>query len=316
MRRAASLIGFTLAHHLVYFVLSMGFLTLFISAFPSLLDSFTLSYLQRGSGQYGRFRLWGSIGYGIGGLIATALTLRLPLGSIFITAALILAAGTVITLRIAPGSQTHADQRDNGQAAPYRLFSVQFLLFLLMAVLLQVANSFYGSFFGIYIHDLGGDQSYIGMAIMISAVCELPFFYYASAVVGRWGPLRTLAVAGLFYALRWLWLGLIPHTYTALLTQSLHGATFCLYYAAAMEYIARSVPKQARTTAISVFTAVTALASIAGNLMNGYLYDRTGLLTSPYTAAGFALLAALGYWLMSLRSRRTAAAGAFREKGI
>ncbi|WP_181410248.1 MFS transporter [Paenibacillus sp. tmac-D7] len=302
------LILFMSMRQLLLTVAVLVLITLFINAYPSLLDGMTLSYLQTASGQYGRLRVWGSVGYGVGGMIATAVLWRLPMGSLFLTAALILLLGIAVTLRLKTASPSSADRTGRAQG-PRGLGSAPFVLFLLMAFLLQVANSFYGSFFGIYIHDVGGTQSAIGIANVISSVCELPFFYYASTVVARFGALRTLSAAGLLYALRWGLLGAFPGMATAYSTQLLHGCTFCLYFAAAMDYIARSIPERSRTTGIAVFTAVIALAGILGNVMNGFLYDYQGLLSMPYASSLFAVLAGSGFIGLERHEARLRARG-------
>lgn len=126
----------------------------------------------------------------------------------------------------------------------------------------------------------------------------------SAIVVARFGALRTLAAAGLLYALRWGLLGVFPGMEAAYGTQLLHGCTFCLYFAAAMDYMARSVPERSRTTGIAVLTAVTALAGIVGNVMNGFLYDYQGLLAMAYASTVFAVLAGVGYIGLARREAR------------
>lgn len=186
-----------------------------------------------------------------------------------------------------------------------RLFTRWFLLFLFICFLLQIGNSFYSSFFGIYIHDLGGSQSSVGMAMLFSSLCELPFFYFVSTIVKRWGALRILLIASLFYALRWGLLAFFPSVWTALGSQLLHGFTFCLYFAAAMEFISTVVPQRFRTQGISVFTSVTAAAGMIGNLINGYLYDYHSISWILNSSTLFALLAAAGYWMIGNLNERS-----------
>lgn len=290
-------------------IVSMTVLTVFIQSLPPLLDGYTVRLTRQTDGQYGRYRLWGSIGYGIGGFAATGLTLLLPLHSIFAAAACVLGVGFWLALRARSAGEKEEREASSGQSDVRWSGWGLYALFLAGIFILQVANTFYSSFLGIYMQDMGADRSWIGIAIVISSLCELPFFYYASTIIGRTGTLGALSLASLMYALRWCLLGLFPSPYTALLTQLLHGITFCLYYSAAVEFVSRTVPKRHRTAGLSIFAACTTLASVFGNVFNGYLYDHGGLIPLLYVSAAIAVLASIIYACLHAFALRQTAGG-------
>lgn len=299
----SSLLFVNIHHHLLLITVMMVLL-FFVHAYPPLLDGVTVQFVQATSGQYGRYRLWGSLGFGVGGVIASIVVMGFSMSGLFVAAAIVYLIGASVTVKLNANTETQLVTSNKVSGFSERFFTRTFVLFLSICFLLQIANSFYGSFFGIYIYDLGGSQSSVGLGTLISSLCELPFFYFASSLVIRWGAVRVLQIASLFYALRWGLLAFLPSVEIALASQLLHGCTFCLYFAAAMEFISKIVPNRFRTQGISVFAAVTASAGLIGNLANGYLYDQNGLSWILYGSTVFALLASVGFWALA-RNKKT-----------
>jgi MFS transporter, PPP family, 3-phenylpropionic acid transporter len=284
---------------------AMAVVAFFINAAPPLLDGFTVRLVQATEGQYGRYRLWGSIGYGLGGLAASGLTALLAMQSLFVASILVLAAGSMLAYRAHIRNPAFGDREPTREAAAESpaeggLLSVRFVLFLAVTCLLQISNTFYGSFFGIYLDDMGAGGGWVGLAVVISSLFELPFFYYASAMIRRTGAPGALVTAASMYAVRWFLLGAFPHLNTALLTQTLHGVTFCLYYAAAIEFVSTNVHPGRRTEGLAAFTAACTLAGLLGNILNGMIYDNAGLIPLLYVSAGAAGVSAAGYLALRL----------------
>lgn len=305
---AAALLLLLPVHGLLPALCAMAVVAFFINAAPPLLDGFTVRLVQAAGGQYGRYRLWGSIGYGLGGLVAAGLTGLLAMQSLFVASMLVLGAGSIMAYRANNRNSAFGDEAPAQGAAALPqpdggLFSVRFVLFLAVTCLLQISNTFYGSFYGIYIQDMGAGGGWIGLAVVLSSLFELPFFYYASAIIRRTGPLGALCFAASMYAVRWFLMGAFPHWNTALLTQTLHGVTFCLFYAAAVEYISSNVHPGRRTEGLAAFTAACTLAGLAGNILNGMIYDNAGLIPLLYVSAGAAATAAAGYLILHAKRK-------------
>ena len=112
------------------------------------------------------------------------------------------------------------------------------------------------------------------------------FFVVGPALVDRFGPARTMALAAAAGAVRWIIMAHTADIVALALVQPLHGLTFALLHLACMRLLAAIVPPGLAATAQALY----------GTLAVG---GTTALLT---LASGFAYarLGAYGFWLMAL----------------
>jgi PPP family 3-phenylpropionic acid transporter len=249
-------------------------ISLFSSAVIPLLDSTTLGLLGDHPEQYGRQRIWGSIGYvcstaGTGFILQQA-----GLHALFALYAQVMAAMVIVGARLPaqPVSIGVISLRGVGRM----LRQPAWLVFAVSIFLLGLGFSGVSNFVSVTIKTMGGTDVLIGIAWTLSAASELPVLFFSAALLRRMGSQRLLAVALTMYVGRMLLYAVMPAPEWVLGIHAVFGAGFGIYWMSAVSYANELAPAALRTTAQSLLTSTTSLANVIGALMCGWLFDRLG----------------------------------------
>jgi PPP family 3-phenylpropionic acid transporter len=150
------------------------------------------------------------------------------------------------------------------------------LLFLLGAVvLISIGGTAIWNFYSLYMKGNGASASLVGYGLSLQGLCELPFFYFSSRIILRWGMKRTLLITVSALAVR-LWLyGLVDNPQWAIPIELLHGLSWSLFWVACVEYVNGMInPKWMATGQSLLYAAYYGLGAIAGNYWTGFLADQ------------------------------------------
>ncbi len=243
----------------------------------SLLDSITLDYVETQKGiNFGNFRIWGSIGYASGGLIAGRLMSLMAMKYIFVLAGLLLMAGWILLLFFKNIEKPGQDP--GGQKTTYLkliFFNKKIAGFLLLCILIAIAIQSVWGFQTTYLNSIGAGNQVIGISIMIQALSELPFYPISYFIIRRIGLLRALSLSIVFTVIRLLLYGTISNPVFAVFIELLQGFSFILTIITAVEFLNHAVPGQWRATGQSLFASTYyGIGAIAGNWWAGYLIDK------------------------------------------
>ncbi|ETI51186.1 hypothetical protein F441_05394 [Phytophthora nicotianae CJ01A1] len=269
----------------------------------SLLDHAVLDLLAKEGGEYGRQRLFGAVGWGIG----TYLTgVAVAWGGIFWSFNLCLIVGfsTLLVLqRIPPikyeeyAAVATADEEGVSDVAPSflettRLISKKLDVLVLLGVVFIMGNmhGVFSSFLQLNLYNLAGDDPHIiGVAIMCETSSELPAFFFADRIVKKIGTVNVLLVSLAGYTLRISYYALMTNAWGAIPFEFLHGITFGLAWAACTQYVFSAAPRGCEGTVMGVLSAVqNGLARASGTLIGGYFYENYGA-RAMWTATGFGI---------------------------
>ncbi|CAH0513848.1 unnamed protein product [Peronospora belbahrii] len=280
-----------------YFYWSLGWTVLIvllsrIQSFPtgSLLDHTVLNVLVKEGGEYGKQRLFGAVGWGIG----TYLTgIVVAYGGIFWSFNLCLIAGfsTLLVLRLIPPIKYDEKYTQLETANEVRrgtpsfmetmgLIGQQLDVLALLAVVFIMGNmhGVFSSFLQLNLYNLAGDDPHIiGVAIMCETASELPAFFFADQIVTKIGTVNVLLVSLVGYTLRITYYALMTNPWGAIPFEFLHGITFGLTWAACTQYVFSAAPCGCEGTVMGVLSAVqNGLALASGTLVGGYFYQHYG----------------------------------------
>ncbi len=258
---------------------------IFWAAVLPLTDGLSVSVSESDQGDYGRLRVWGSIGFVVASLFGGAwLT-----GENIVSFPYLL-TGLMIILALAaqgfPRVETTAERHQSHAAFPGA-----FYLLLAVAFIMQVSHGAYYGFFSLYLADAGYSGWQIGFYWVIGVVAEI-------IVMWRWSkPLQSLAPALIFSlclllaALRWLGIALTTdHLFLAAL-QLLHAASFAAFHVAAIAWVKRIAPDTRHSAAQGLFSAAGfGLGSTVGIMGCGVIAEVFGYTTAFYGCAAIALL--------------------------
>jgi PPP family 3-phenylpropionic acid transporter len=228
--------------------------------------------LERG-GNYGRRRVWGSIGF----LLVASSFGASPDGFWIWTPAcasvlFALAFGFSLALPRVVGGVVVRSSRKAGHLLSDR----RMLVFLACASLFMAGHTSYDLCGSLFFRDLGASGDTIGLLWSTGVIAEIAILVLAGPLVERIAPHRLLAIAYCAGALRWLLTSRLPGPLWAFPVQALHGVTFGLTWLASLAYVRRAATAQLAGSAQGLFMAAQATGGVLGMLAWGPLYERHG----------------------------------------
>ncbi len=305
---------FGLAHTLpVALLVAVAFGLFFRPQIP-LLDGLTFHYINHRGGNYGVVRVGGSVGF-----IAILLLLTVAApgsgGAIgVILPAFALAAGVQVAALFALPSdrqmESPRERREHPRPELRRFLGRAFLLVTLAAFLGRMAMVSYYHFFTNFVEEtLGYDRP--GLIWALGPVWEIPVIFFSAWIMRRIG-VRTLFAIGLAgVAIRLVGFALATEVWHAAALQPLHALTFGAYHVASVTYVSRLFPAHMKSTAMTVFAALTVGAGgLVGGAVCGSIAHAYGYATMYAAAAG---IGAAGLLVLVLLVPPTAKAG---EPGV
>lgn len=250
-------------------------------------ESRTMQVVLRDGLDYGRVRLWGSFTFMMGTLACGLLVrsagpnwvLYLAIAALFATliASALLPSGE----RARPGGRLLSGFRQ-------LLRLPGFLVFLLVAGLLQGSHALYYGFSTLHWQSAGISPTTIGLLWAGGVLAEILLFAVAGKVLGRMRPVQLLMIAGVSGLVRWGVLGTTTALPLLALAQVFHAGTFGAAHLATVHFIARTaVPHGLGATAQSLY------AAFAGGLVMGLLLLISGPLYAAFGGQAFYAMAGL-----------------------
>jgi MFS transporter, PPP family, 3-phenylpropionic acid transporter len=246
----------------------------------ALTDTLALTQLgQERATEYGDFRLWQSVGWGVACIALGALytttgaRLALPIyaGGVAIYAAYV---GRFPNVRPSPSSHTASRLGSVGDALRTvgRLPS-----FLAGALLVATATHAAWDFVPLRIVSGGGDALLVGIAAGVSAFVEIPFMRSSRSLVERFGLRRVFTAGAGIYAAASVGWALLSDPVAVTAVRIGIGVGFGLTYVSLVLMTARLVPERLRNTGQALLQICTwGLAPMLGGAIGGFVYEHVG----------------------------------------
>jgi MFS transporter, PPP family, 3-phenylpropionic acid transporter len=272
---------------------------IFRSPLIALLNAFALQYGKEREIDYGRLRVWGSLGYILAAIVLGRLIdLHSP------RIALYGALGGFLLCGLTWGK---GFPWKGGQVGFKREFAQiwrerRLLVFLLVGLLTWMSWAAYSNFFTIHLEELGISKGFAGWAWALGVVSEVVVMFGWGRIASRFRPRDLLTFALLFIAVRWFLFSLARGAAAILAIQLLHGVTFATFYLSSMVILDGMVPPGLRATGQGMYSALTfGLGSFLGGVISGLLFDQWGMAVLFRLSS---LMALLALWLY-VGSRRS-----------
>lgn len=276
-----------------FFSLTMA-VNFFAPAILPLMDRAAISQQRRdGASIYTTIRLWGSLGFAVFSMAGGILIDRAGAdGVIWLGAALTLACMVLARMSPAMGSPVTAAVHNTPDAGHARspLMSIlrdsPVVWCIVASALVQASNGYLYSYASLYWIALGLETTQIGVLWTVGIASEILLFLLARKVLARISPVRLIMLSGALTAVRWAGLGLTHDVVWMALLQVLQAFTLAGNNMAIMAFLAQRVQERSRTTAIALYTMLSAglFMFLAINLVN--------LMGVSQTGAGFGVMAA------------------------
>jgi len=170
------------------------------------------------------------------------------------------------------------------------------LLLVCVLIFFLVAGNYitWGFFSVFFVEHLHASVRTLGIALGTSSILGIALMPAVGPLVRRFGGHRMLAVGTTFYVVMYLGMAVTrnPIAIAALFAMPLSGMVNVSANSLAAQYSGRSQ----RGGSLGVLNGTYALATIVGPLLGGWLADRSGLGTIPWTSLVFAVIASAIAW--------------------
>ena len=293
--------GIPLVHSLLpsnplwLYTLVASLFSLLIAAPGTLIDSTSIAMLGEQAGDYGRYRLAGSIGYVITTVAAGFFLERAGLVWIFPAYAFLMLILGLAALRL-PRRAVHLSVGGWGNMG-VMFRRPELLLLAGTAFLVWVAFNAAIMFYGVALQMLGASSSLISIASVVGAIVEIPFLALSGRLMQRFGPVKLLWFAILLQVIRFFLFSRMHDPVWAVAINMINGPGFVLFYNSLLAYISRLAPPSLLATAQGFFAAIASLAAILSSLISGLLLDNLGPSGLFLTLCGICVLALLLFGL-------------------
>ncbi|TDO87862.1 PPP family 3-phenylpropionic acid transporter [Halanaerobium saccharolyticum] len=256
-------------------MLLMFFYTLFQNPIIPLSDSLLLDYLGDNSNYYGKFRLWGSVGYMLSVSLLGYFLEATSSANLFYIYGIILIL-SIFLLKFLPKSKRKIKVLDPGDFK--KIFKKRRLLYFLFFVfILQTSMNANYSYFPLYIVAHGGGEFLVGIALTVSSASEILAFFFSDKIIKNNKFSKIIVVISLGFILRWLMLSLFPYNPIILFSQLLHSITFGLFFAVGVDYVDQISGEKFRATGQNIYAGVfMGVSAISGSLIGGKIYQLYG----------------------------------------
>jgi len=244
----------------------------------------TIALATLSKSNYGRVRLWGSLGF-MGIALWLGRVLETPFEALYY-----LSAMTFLSMLFGI-LLTRYDKTGHASAGKDAHFSLKkYWAFWLSVFLVQVGFGGFYNFFTIYETSHGISLEMTSWMWSFGVVCEIIMLYFQGPLLQR-NLLGILQFATLVTALRWMVLYLFPDSVAlTFASQSLHAVSFALYHTAAITYVF-SLYTQKKLAQQFFLGIAFGLGGSVGALLSGQIYgEYLFLIESLITLAAFLIL--------------------------
>lgn len=282
-------------HHLVILNIAYFF---FQSSVPAIADSTTISLLPDRS-DFGKVRLWGSVGYAVGVLIVGAILDVLGFKFMFILNSFFIALTLLFIVRLPIKQGIKTKFKINEGILLFKNRS--FLLFLAFSFLIFLTVHANNSFYGIHLQNVGASVSLVGFALLLKSILEVPFFAMSKRLMKRYSYRMLLSAVAFIYGIRWLIIGTVDYLEVLVWSQVLLSLSYSIQYFVAVAYVDDIIPKAYRATGQTFYWAVTlGLGGLVGNTLAGWVLEYIEIPTMYYITAIISLFSITLLWIKPL----------------
>jgi len=249
---------------------------MFRAGSAALLDSITLAVIDEHGGDYGRIRLFGSLGFVVFGmgvaLLADATSDVTIVWAMVVTQGV--AALTTITLPKAKRAKSRHYLQDVRTLFAERGFS----LFIFTSFLSQISMAAPMIFYPVHLKATGASNAFVAAFWCIGSAAEILLLMYAAKIAPKvgWGRLYVASIAGLILRFGPLLFTDAPIPMMAL--QTLHALTFGGFFYVSVHFARACAPPSVQASAQTFLVAIAfGLANGIGILCSGHIYDSYGI---------------------------------------
>jgi MFS transporter, PPP family, 3-phenylpropionic acid transporter len=274
-----------------------------VASIGSIIDSSVLTTLGTRKQDYGKFRLWGTIGFGVISPIAGIITQGYGLSWAFYMYVTLLS--TVLILVLNYPIQKSSFRKPLG-SSNYEFRNPAWTKFLLIIFVIGIGLGISGNYLLLRMESLGIARTYMGLTLVSLTLSEVPLMLFGHRLLKIWPAHRWLFVALFVMCFRLLCNSWAVEPWHFLVVQFLHGPTFALVWVAGVAYADELAPPHLKATSQGLFNStVNGLGGAVGALIGGFMLDAFGAVKMfSYASLGLSLAAVMVLFFTRKLARR------------
>ena len=308
-----------------YSTLTMVLMAYFLLYAPTLAltNSVAMSHLDDSEEQFGKIRVWGTIGWIVAGL---GLTLwRSGIGTAAMAGDMLLLAGAFSILMGLQSFLLPSTPPNKEGASPWAFLDAlsmlkdrNFAIFMLISFVVATELQFYYVLTGPFLVSdvIGISPANLSGVMTIAQIAEI----FVMAVVLSWflkkyGMRSTLALGVIAWPIRYIIFAIGAPWWLVVASLTLHGFCYVFFFVAAFIYVDSVAPRDIRASAQSLIAIVTlGVGSFVGSNFAGYVQNRftadgvTDWFTVFLVPCAITVLCAVAYLLFFKDDRAAATA--------
>ena len=275
-------------------------------------DTVTLQSLNGETHKYGRVRLWGSLGWGIGGFsVGAAVSTNYRTNHCgetvidYMPCFYVYAAAMSVAFVCATQFQFDLSFVKDNQEAPVadgsktpnitealKVFrNPQFCFVIFIAFFCGSATGFIETFLFWYLHELGGGQLLFSVINGLNCAAEVCVFFVTDKLLCFLGHINVIYVALFCYSARFLYFYFVKSPWFVLPAELLQGITTAAFWSSCVSYV--GLHPGASNTVQGILNGVyMGLGFATGGFLGGFLVQFAGMKTLflLYALATFCIL--------------------------
>jgi MFS transporter, PPP family, 3-phenylpropionic acid transporter len=278
-------IGYTLI------VISYFFYSFFNVPIMGLADSMATAQAKEQGSDYGKIRMWASLGWFIAvsgfGIIMDSLGFGPESPLLFVVLIISYSIVFLVSLTL---TERKAEVQDKIEFTVIKQFmrNRSFVIFILAVIFHYASMSPFGIFVGPLVQELGLSQSVLGMTAGMASGVEVLVLLSFGWLATRLRLESIMLIAVILTSLRWLMVSFVSTAIPLILIQCLHGATAGLFIAAAVTFAGELAPKGMKVSAqMMLALAGAGLGNLIGVNIAGILFDFFGSIQQTFLVSSF-----------------------------
>lgn len=258
-------------------IVLFGLYGIFANPANSIVDGMVLTALAPDTGRYGRYRVFGTIGFGTATVVVSVLleqgVLSPSAATLFpLCGALSLLACVAVVALVPPLPRPAL----TSLAQVGRALRQPTLLWLIGAgSVLWASHAGYVSFLSPLATRAGLPTTAVGFAVGSAIVCEAVTMPLANEVLRRVSAGRLMLLCAVVALVRWTLLTQATTTLTFALLHGLHGISFGLFFVVIVGVIAARVPAELRQASQGLLSSLSlGVGGVVGGVVVGGILER------------------------------------------
>ena len=296
--------GFTTFHGVLGLCVVMALFGLVVNPILPQFEAMTLHALGERRDEYGRIRVWGSIGFllvasSYGWLLDRVGAHNFPWLVLPLYFAAVLAALAHRKARPPRDERPHAPVLE-------LLRRPGIARFLVVALLMQLGFGAFYVFYTLHLQAAGHDGLAVGLLWGTGVVAEIAMFWWMPRLFARFGAGALMSFCLAVTVLRWVLTALFPAELALMFAvQLLHAFSFAVFHACCMRQMSESFSgREAATGQGLLYSLSSGLGGVLGALLSSWLWEWRG---GAAAFLGGAIAVAAAWLVYALRTRRPTA---------